>query len=32
MGAFAHHAQVGKRLFHVANKWVGHLPGGLCHG
>jgi len=30
MGAFAHHAQVGKRLFHVANKWVGHLPGGLA--
>lgn len=30
MGAFAHHAQVGKRLFNVANKWVGHLPGGLA--
>jgi tripartite ATP-independent transporter DctM subunit len=30
MGAFAHHAQIGKRLFHVANKWVGHLPGGLA--
>lgn len=30
MGAFAHHAQVGKRLFAVANKWVGHLPGGLA--
>ncbi|MDO6723913.1 TRAP transporter large permease [Celeribacter halophilus] len=30
MGAFALHAQVGKRLFHVANKWVGHLPGGLA--
>ncbi|MGE4278473.1 MAG: TRAP transporter large permease [Magnetospirillum sp.] len=30
MGAFAHHAQVGKRLFQVANKWVGHLPGGLA--
>lgn len=30
MGAFAHHAQVGKRLFYVANKWVGHLPGGLA--
>ncbi|GAA0607103.1 TRAP transporter large permease [Paenochrobactrum glaciei] len=30
MGAFAHHAQVGKRLFSVANKWVGHLPGGLA--
>ncbi|WP_142846115.1 TRAP transporter large permease [Telmatospirillum sp. J64-1] len=30
MGAFAHHANVGKRLFHVANKWVGHWPGGLA--
>lgn len=30
MGAFAHHAQVGRRLFEVANKWVGHLPGGLA--
>jgi len=30
MGAFAHHAQVGKRLFSVASKWVGHLPGGLA--
>jgi C4-dicarboxylate transporter, DctM subunit len=30
MGAFAHHAQVGKRLFYVANKWVGHWPGGLA--
>ncbi|MDI3490612.1 MAG: C4-dicarboxylate transporter, DctM subunit [Thauera sp.] len=30
MGAFAHHAQVGKRLFNVARKWVGHLPGGLA--
>lgn len=30
MGAFAHHAKVGKRLFGMANKWVGHLPGGLA--
>lgn len=30
MGAFAHHAEVGRRLFQVANKWVGHLPGGLA--
>lgn len=30
MGAFAHHAQLGRRLFEVANKWVGHLPGGLA--
>lgn len=30
MGAFAHRAEVGKRLFSVANKWVGHLPGGLA--
>lgn len=30
MGSFAHHAEVGKKLFAVANKWVGHLPGGLA--
>jgi tripartite ATP-independent transporter DctM subunit len=30
MGAFAHHAGVGQRLFGVARKWVGHLPGGLA--
>lgn len=30
MGAFAHHAGVGQRLFDVARKWVGHLPGGLA--
>ena len=30
MGAFAHHAGVGARLFNVARKWVGHLPGGLA--
>lgn len=30
MGAFAHHAGIGKRLFSVANKWVGHWPGGLA--
>ncbi len=30
MGAFAHHAQIGRRLFEVANKWVGHMPGGLA--
>lgn len=30
MGAFAHHAEVGKKLFQVAAKWVGHLPGGLA--
>lgn len=30
MGAFAHHAQIGRRLFQVANKWVGHWPGGLA--
>src|SRR5690625_4302301 len=28
MGSFAHHAEVGKKLFGVASKWVGHLPGG----
>lgn len=30
MGAFAHHAGVGHRLFSVARKWVGHWPGGLA--
>ena len=30
MGAFAHHAGVGQRLFSVARKWVGHWPGGLA--
>jgi len=30
MGAFAHHAGVGTRLFNVARRWVGHLPGGLA--
>ncbi|MDM9559452.1 TRAP transporter large permease [Bordetella petrii] len=30
MGAFAHHAGVGARLFNVARKWVGHFPGGLA--
>lgn len=30
MGAFAHHAEVGKKLFDVSAKWVGHLPGGLA--
>ncbi|MFA5538375.1 MAG: TRAP transporter large permease, partial [Gemmobacter sp.] len=30
MGAFAHHARIGRRLFEVANKWVGHMPGGLA--
>jgi len=30
MGAFAHHAGVGARLFNVARRWVGHFPGGLA--
>jgi tripartite ATP-independent transporter DctM subunit len=30
MGSFAQHAQVGKKLFDVASRWVGHLPGGLA--
>lgn len=30
MGAFAHHAGVGRKLFDVARKWVGHMPGGLA--
>ncbi|NYT86628.1 TRAP transporter large permease [Pollutimonas harenae] len=30
MGAFAHHAGVGQKLFGVARKWVGHWPGGLA--
>src|SRR3546814_19178090 len=30
MGAFAHHAGVGQKLFSVARKLVGHRPGGLA--
>jgi len=30
MGAFAHHAGIGARLFNVARRWVGHFPGGLA--
>lgn len=30
MGAFAHNAGIGQKLFEVARKWVGHLPGGLA--
>lgn len=30
MGAFAHHAGIGARLFQVARSWVGHWPGGLA--
>jgi len=30
MGAFAHHAGVGARLFSMARRWVGHFPGGLA--
>lgn len=30
MGAFAHHAGIGQRLFDMARRWVGHLPGGLA--
>src|SRR5690625_734285 len=30
MGAFAHHAGIGQRLFSMARRWVGHLPGGLA--
>ncbi len=30
MGNLAQQAGVGQRLFNVARKWVGHLPGGLA--
>ncbi|HDZ73753.1 MAG TPA: TRAP transporter large permease [Aurantimonas coralicida] len=30
MGSFAHQAEIGRKLFDVANRWVGHLPGGLA--
>ena len=30
MGNLAQEAGVGQRLFNVARKWVGHLPGGLA--
>lgn len=29
MGAFAHHAGVGEKLYGLGRKWVGHRPGGL---
>ncbi len=30
MGAFAHHAGVGEKLYSLGRKWVGHKPGGLA--
>ena len=30
MGRFAQEAGVGRKLFDVARRWVGHLPGGLA--
>lgn len=30
LGNFAHHAGVGKSLFDIARRWVGHWPGGLA--
>ncbi|MQM39022.1 C4-dicarboxylate TRAP transporter large permease protein DctM [wastewater metagenome] len=30
LGNFAHHAGVGRSLFGVARRWVGHWPGGLA--
>lgn len=30
LGNFAHHAGVGKSLFGIARRWVGHWPGGLA--
>lgn len=30
MGAFAHHAGVGEKLYGLGRKWVGHRPGGLA--
>ena len=30
MGQLAHHSGISGRLFHSANKFIGHLPGGLA--
>lgn len=30
MGQILFNAGIGKRLYHVAYKWLGHLPGGLA--
>jgi len=30
MGQLAHHSGISGRLFHSANKFMGHLPGGLA--
>ncbi|SEO74310.1 TRAP transporter large permease [Aquisalimonas asiatica] len=30
LGNFAHHAGVGRALFGISRKWVGHWPGGLA--
>ncbi|NLO80555.1 MAG: TRAP transporter large permease [Xanthomonadaceae bacterium] len=30
LGNFAHHAGVGRSLFDIARRWVGHWPGGLA--
>jgi tripartite ATP-independent transporter DctM subunit len=30
MGQIASNADIAKRLYHSAHKWVGHIPGGLA--
>ena len=30
LGNFAHHAGVGRALFRISRRWVGHWPGGLA--
>jgi C4-dicarboxylate transporter DctM subunit len=30
MGQIAQNADIAKRLYHGAHKWVGHIPGGLA--
>jgi C4-dicarboxylate transporter, DctM subunit len=32
MGQLGYHAGIAGRLYGVANKWVGHIPGGLAMG
>ena len=32
MGQIGYHAGIAGRLYGVANKWVGHVPGGLAMG
>lgn len=32
MGEFIYRSEIAEEMFEAAQKWVGHLPGGLCIG